>query len=182
LHVPVVFATVSNRSVKSRTVANALPENAWIRDISGTLSVEGVGNFLHLVDIFAEQQIVPDSEDKITWSLSTSRITTPYGAASEVQNLDRCWTVKSRMRHGLDDDDTYALCDKEIELISHLLTQCSFSQQIWQDVLTRLNLQTCIPNSDEDFCFWFQAAMPTWNLHFREELNQSSYVTTPLPL
>jgi hypothetical protein len=44
-------------------------------------------------------------------------------------SLDRCWTAERRMRHGLSYDDTCALCDQEIDSISHLLVQCSLSLQ-----------------------------------------------------
>lgn len=52
---PAVVATLSPRVIKCRWVASALPENAWIRDISGTLSTEAIILFLQLADITAEQ-------------------------------------------------------------------------------------------------------------------------------
>uniref|UniRef100_A0ACD5XX26 Uncharacterized protein n=2 Tax=Avena sativa TaxID=4498 RepID=A0ACD5XX26_AVESA len=71
---------------------------------------------------------------------------------------DRCWTNDRRKRHGLTDNDTCSVCDQECETISHLLIQCSFSQQIWHDILAKLNLPMCMPRNDEEFCQWFDAA------------------------
>lgn len=63
------------------------------------------------------------------------------------------------MRHGLSNDDTCALCDQEEESIGHLMIQCSFSQQVWFDICSQLNIQSCIPGHDEEFNPWFETAV-----------------------
>jgi uncharacterized membrane protein len=50
-----VIGVVNPRVIKRRSVAVALLENAWIGDITGTLSTEAIIQFLHLVGIIAEQ-------------------------------------------------------------------------------------------------------------------------------
>ncbi|KAM0887071.1 hypothetical protein ACQ4PT_029299 [Festuca glaucescens] len=51
-------------------VASAVPENVWIRNNTGALSTKGIIQFLHLVDIVADQEIVPDTEHMLSWHLS----------------------------------------------------------------------------------------------------------------
>ena len=71
---------------------------------------------------------------------------------------DRCWTNVRRMRHGIANDDTCAVCGQDSECISHLLLQCPFAKQVWFHTLSKLGLQSCIPGQLEDFCSWFQDA------------------------
>jgi hypothetical protein len=52
---------VRNRIIDSSR--SDLPESAWIRDISGALTAEGIGQFLNLVETLSEQHTLPDSED-----------------------------------------------------------------------------------------------------------------------
>ena len=44
---------------------------------------------------------------------------------------DRCWTAARRRRHGLQDDDSCALCEQSQETIDHLLINCPFSRELW---------------------------------------------------
>jgi hypothetical protein len=53
---PRVFAAVSTRASKNQKVATALPENAWIQDITTSLSADGIVQFLNLVEILGAQQ------------------------------------------------------------------------------------------------------------------------------
>jgi hypothetical protein len=48
---PSVLAAVNPRTIKRLTVAAVLPDSAWIRRITGTLSTEVIIQFHHLVDI-----------------------------------------------------------------------------------------------------------------------------------
>lgn len=54
----------------------------------------------------------------------------------------RTWTAEGRMRHGLQDCDTCALCDQEQETIEHLLLHCSMAKQIWWRILQRIELES----------------------------------------
>jgi hypothetical protein len=44
------------------------------------------------------------------------------------------------------------------ESISHLLVQCSFSQQIWHTILSKLNLLSCMSRANENFNTCFASA------------------------
>jgi hypothetical protein len=58
-----VFAAVNARSVH---------ENSWIKDISGPLSVDGIMQFFHLVEINDAQELSPDNADEPSWNLTSS--------------------------------------------------------------------------------------------------------------
>jgi hypothetical protein len=183
---PEVLIAVKTRAKNTRTVATALPGNAWIQDIVAALSADGIIQFLHLVDILQSTQLSPDTPDTLIWHLTESgdyssksayralfegTVTSPHYDAiwtcwaplkckifAWLASLDRCWTNQRRQRHGLTTDDTCALCDQGSESIAHLMVQCSFSQQVWFDICTGLNLQTCMPNQTAEFKDWFATA------------------------
>lgn len=77
---PAVVAAVNPHAIKHRTIASALPESAWIRDITATHSTEAIIQFLHLVDIIGEQELQPDSQDLISWNFSESGFYTAKSA------------------------------------------------------------------------------------------------------
>ncbi|KAM0873017.1 hypothetical protein ACQ4PT_038342 [Festuca glaucescens] len=183
---PEVLAAINPRALKTRKVATALPGNAWIQDISGALSADGVIQFLHLVDLLEAQQLSSDNDDEMVWHLSASgeyssksayralfegTVTSPHHSAiwdcwaplkckvvAWLASLDRCWTNQRRLRHELSDNDTCALCDQASESIEHLMIQCSFSQQVWFDVCSKLNLLDCMPDRNDEFNSWFMTA------------------------
>jgi hypothetical protein len=153
---PAVFAAVSARIANARTVAAGVHENSWIKDISGPLSVDGIMQFLHLVEIIDAQELSPDNADELSWNFTSSgsySSKSAYSALFEGMTFsphckaiwdcwaplkckvfawlaaaDRCWTAERRMRHGLADDDTCAVCDQGSESITHLLLQCPFEK------------------------------------------------------
>lgn len=173
---PGVLAAVRPNAVSSRSVAEGLTNNSWIRDISGTLSVEGVLQFLLLVDLSEAQVLSPATEDEFIWNLSSSglyssksaynalfagRTLSPHHLAiwdcwaplkckvfAWLAAADRCWTGERRLRHGLSTSDTCAVCDQESESISHLLLQCPFAKQVWFHSLSKLGLQACLPGPE----------------------------------
>jgi hypothetical protein len=58
----------------------------------------------------------------------------------------RLWTSERRKRHGLQDDDTCALCDQAAETRSHLFIGCMFSRQVWFKLLEPLQLTALVPD------------------------------------
>ncbi|KAM0867750.1 hypothetical protein ACQ4PT_041790 [Festuca glaucescens] len=183
---PAVLAAVRPNAVSSISVAEGLTNNSWIRDISGTLSVEGVLQFLLLVNLTEAQVLSPATEDEFIWNLSSSSLYSSKSACSALfvgrtlsphhlaiwdcwaplkckvfawlAAADRCWTGERRLRHGMSTSDTGAVCDQESESISHLLLQCPFAKQVWFHTLSRLGLQACLPGPDETFSSWFETA------------------------
>lgn len=48
-----------------------------------------------------------------------------------VSPLIRLWNSAHSYRHGLQQTNTYACCNQEIELVNHLLLPCSFPKLLW---------------------------------------------------
>uniref|UniRef100_A0A453K6B6 Reverse transcriptase zinc-binding domain-containing protein n=1 Tax=Aegilops tauschii subsp. strangulata TaxID=200361 RepID=A0A453K6B6_AEGTS len=64
---------------------------------------------------------------------------------------DRCWTAERLAIHGLPHEPACALCDQEDETMQHLMAGCSFSHQVWYDVLAWDRFPTDLPTGDTDF-------------------------------
>ena len=65
---PTVFACVPPRIRKNRTVAEALNNGEWPREIQGGLSWAGIREFLQLWDCLIEI-VLTDQEDRHIWRL-----------------------------------------------------------------------------------------------------------------
>lgn len=140
---------------KQRTVAQASQDDRWIRDISGALTVKVILDYLHIWDLTREIQLVDDHNDWIFWIWTPDTTSSAYRSffigqhsfevAKVLQKMrapvkckffvwlvlhDRCWTADRRKRHGLQDDDTCALCSQSPESIEHLLVTYPFSREI----------------------------------------------------
>jgi hypothetical protein len=60
------------------------------------------------------------------------------------------------VHHGLQDDNTCALCPQASETPAHLLLSCVYSRELWFLVLRRLGLLRVLPPADaEDFVDWW---------------------------
>jgi hypothetical protein len=68
------------------------------------------------------------------------------------------WTLERLWRHGLRDDAACTFCDQELETIDHLLTQCSYSREIWFKVLRRCGWQSLAPSIDVGVVEWWLSA------------------------
>jgi hypothetical protein len=173
-----VVAAVNPHAIKRRTITSALPESAWIRDITATHSTEATIQFIHLVDIIGEQELQPDSQDPISWNFSESGFYTAksaYKAFLEgstfsphhssiwecwspleckvfawLVSLDRCWTAERRMRHGLSNDDNVRYVIMKLSLFHTCLSNVH--------CLSKLDLLGCMPRTDESFNTWFTSA------------------------
>jgi hypothetical protein len=135
---PDLVAAMSARCRHRRTVTHALANNAWIRDMSGALSILVLMQYLHLRARLVDVQLDHATTDKMIWRwtssdtyLSSSAYAaffhgqTVLGGTKEVWRTkaprehkfflwlaiqDRCWTLEHRRRHGLTDCDDCALC------------------------------------------------------------------------
>ena len=72
---------------------------------------------------------------------------------------ERCWTAARRKRHGLQDDDSCALCAQSSETIDHLLVACPFSREVWFKVLRKVGWDTALLHVPTDFftTWWTKA-------------------------
>jgi hypothetical protein len=183
---PLLHACVSKRRRKTRTVAEALQDNHWARDIQGNLGIHEIGQYLRIWQAIEGTALsaIPDS---LIWRWTTDGNYTArsaYLASFQgswhcpiwkhiwktwapprvkffhwLASQDRCWTAQRLQRHGLQHHPRCLLCDQEIESMHHLLVACPFSRQIWHDALAALRLTCRIPEPDDASLFsWLSQA------------------------
>jgi hypothetical protein len=66
----------------------------------------------------------------------------------------RQWTGVRWKRHGLQDDDSCALCDQSSESTDHLLLSCVYTREVWAIFLRHLGLGTLYPSADDELVPW----------------------------
>jgi hypothetical protein len=154
-----VITTVSKWVRSSRLVVDALHENQWIRDITGSLSTTVNHQYVWLWDQLQTLQLCHDVQDKFMWKWSSSQ---QYSASSAYRAffcgqcgipgakvlsktkappsdkffiwlmlLDRPWTSDHLHRHRMQNNGDCALYSQAAESISHLLQFCAYSREVW---------------------------------------------------
>jgi mannosylglycoprotein endo-beta-mannosidase len=145
---------------KNRTVRDALHDHNWVSDIAiDDFTVEHMEQYVRLWDLLSDVQLLPDSEDTITWSLTPNGC---YSASSayKVQFLaslpcqfgnivwktwappkcrffawlavqNRLWTADRLAKRGWPHQPTCQLCRCTPETARHILFECRFSKRIW---------------------------------------------------
>lgn len=58
-------------------------------------------------------------------------------------------------RHGLQDDNTCALCAQEPETADHLLVGCVIARQLWFALLSPIGLDSLVPRHDDALVDWW---------------------------
>jgi hypothetical protein len=191
---PSLFAAISQRRRKQRTVQSALLNQAWIVDIQGSLSVDTITEYIQLWDLLDEVQLQQEVDDTHKWRFDSSR---QYSAKSAYGNLflgatlfqpyeriwqtwappkcklfmwlaahKRCWTSDRLARRGLPHPEHCPLCDQEDETLDHLLVACVFTRQFWYLVLQQVGMHSLAPQPT-DLIFdewWEKASMTTFGL------------------
>ncbi|GJN13395.1 hypothetical protein PR202_gb00089 [Eleusine coracana subsp. coracana] len=180
---PAIFNGVPARTRNTRTVAEGLNGETWIRDIAGTRTFQLIRKFLALVDELQAIHLDPDQRDRLIWRWSSSR---EYTAASAYQAffigqvgaagarelrparappkvkffiwlalLDRCWTNVRRHRYGLQQNDECSFCSQLQEIVGHLLLGCPFSREVWFKLLRNTVSQRLTPYSEAQLADWW---------------------------
>jgi len=153
---------------KKRTVAQELRNHNWIRNIQALNSDILISEFLVLQELIQQVQLT-DQEDRISWKWGASgsySAKSAYNAqflpgsnqswASKIwsaQTLHKCkffaWTA---IQHKINTDDVMqiknwqhnshcSLCAVEPETAHHLLKGCTFTHQVWNQLVLQLQLQ-----------------------------------------
>jgi hypothetical protein len=164
---PAVCAIVRRGVQRRRTVAEALENRQWIKDLIGQLTLEALHQYINLWHSLRNVELQPMVEDKISWRWSP---TANYSARSAYRSFvegstrfagvrpiwrswapfkvkffawlavhKRLWTADRRHHHGLQAHTECILCDQEPESTDHLFVSCSFSKQVWHTILSALN-------------------------------------------
>jgi hypothetical protein len=84
---------------------------------------------------------------------------------------DRLWTVDRLEECGMHRPQLCALCCQEKETIKHLTPQCSYSREIWHNMLLPLHLQHHTPTAESIMALWWPALAEAVTAWHRKELN-----------
>jgi len=184
---PCLSNAVGSRIKKQRTVAQALNEDVWVRDITGALTVQVILECFLIWDLTRDIQLAENTMDTLCWKWTSDRMFTttsayrsffigqhPVERAKLLRKTrapakckffiwfvlhDRCWTATRRKKHGLQDDDTCVMCYQASETVDHLLTACPFTREVWFRMLRTLGWETLAPDTQSTFLVpWWSAA------------------------
>lgn len=169
---------VKPKTRRTRTVAAALTDKVWIRDIVGRATVSGIRQYVQLWHTVATVHLQAGVEDVISWRWEACRTYSARSAyhmffrGSTVSPIfrtvwctwaplkvkfficlaakGRIWTAARRKRHGLQNTDECNLCGQEAETVDHLFSHCDYSRQVWLHVglMTNNQLPNLTPNSN----------------------------------
>nr|XP_040249685.1 uncharacterized protein LOC120967149 [Aegilops tauschii subsp. strangulata] len=162
-HLRVRPRAACSRPRRRRRVSDGLTQQAWIRDIHGSLGPVEVVQYIDLWRRLHGIQL-SSTPDTISWKWSANGIysanscykalflgsTSPsawrqiwkgwaplsYKFFLWLASLDRCWTAERHARHGLAHDPECIFCSQELETIDHLLVGCVFSRITWHEILS----------------------------------------------
>jgi len=154
---PYLHQRVPQRIRSKQTVSDGLQGRAWVRCISGGLSVQELTDFLHLWAIVDSIQL-SDQPNKTIWRWTADGV---YSAKSAYNMLHigsitmpghrliwktwaplrvkiflwlamkcRHWTADRRARHGLEARELCYLCDQGQETIDHIIAVCPLSREV----------------------------------------------------
>jgi hypothetical protein len=138
---PSLLNRVSNRLRKRKTVQQALRDNSWVGDISGSLPTEVIVEFLIIWDLTQNIHLQPGIPDVFRWLPGASgeysaKIAYQRFLAGSVEfevgeriwkswappkykffiwlaSLNRCWTTDRLARRGFDHLGKCVLCDQQ---------------------------------------------------------------------
>jgi hypothetical protein len=147
---------------KNRTVADALSDNKWIRDIDHNMSQQIIVQYLQLWDELRPIALVESEQDRIIWTNSSSG---EYSAKSaydlHFQSLgicyeakliwktkappkcrffiwlllqDRIWTAARLQVRQWPNEYFCQLCVRNLETAHHLFDECSVARNIWHRI------------------------------------------------
>ncbi|KAM0882834.1 hypothetical protein ACQ4PT_032013 [Festuca glaucescens] len=183
---PAMLALVRPALVKRRKVSEGLPNNVWVNDIAGELSVDAVVQYFKLWDAVSRVSL-GESADSFTWKWTadgsfSSRSayhaffhgTTALLGAAQVWNSfapfkfkfhawlalrGRCWTAHQCLRHGLPSHTLCPLCSAADETLDHISLQCTFAQSIWTGFVASATLNFVVPLAASMISEWWPGAV-----------------------
>ena len=146
-------------------MAQGLLNRAWVRDITGALTVQVIVEYLQIWNLVENQVVVEQAEDRFIWKWTADHCFTtasayraffvgqhPIPGAKMLRKTrapgrckffvwlalhDRCWTAARRKRHNLQDNDTCGACLQLPETISHILIGCIYAREVWSTLFRR---------------------------------------------
>jgi hypothetical protein len=170
---PALFSYVKKPMI---TVADALNNHRWVRDIAGGLSTQALAQYLQLWDLVTEVALTDGQDDKAVWrcnadgkfSVSSAYnlffiANTRFACAKPIWKSKapmkcrlfmwlavhkRCLTADNLQKRNWPHNPTCALCQAADEDCTHLFLHCRFTQQVWQRFRTWTKASFPIPGND----------------------------------
>jgi hypothetical protein len=178
---PNLFRAIGRRFL-SVSVREALAARTWVRHITGAPTVHVLVEYVLLWERLESVALRPDVRDRLVWrwsadgayssssaykaffhglsSLPGARQLWRAAVPPKVKFFawlalrGRIWTAARRRRHGLQADDSCALCDQEAETADHLLLSCVFAREVWDRLLRRAHIWLDTPTGVSPFVDW----------------------------
>jgi hypothetical protein len=166
-----------------RLIITALADRAWIRDITGALTIPALVQYLHLKERVNGVLLGSGTCNRTVWKWTSSGMysaSSAYAAffhgqialcgAKEVWRMkalrqhnfflwliiqDRCWTSDRCQRHGLSNCEPCALYSQATETIHHLLAGCVFSREVCLKALCCFRWQIHTQTQNVVFTDWW---------------------------
>jgi hypothetical protein len=99
----------------------------------------------------------------LPWTMSVARSQGALEVKSPQQMLllrwlalqCRCWTSARRLKHGLQNDGSCALCCQGLETCDHFLVGCSYNRIIWFRTFRCFGFQHLTPIAGDEFGSWW---------------------------
>jgi hypothetical protein len=183
---PDLVVAVSTTAKKHRTVASAMMDNAWIRDITGALTVPVIMQFIEIRQQLQDTHINGEALDTYWWHWEASgaySCRSAYSALFAGQTqilgapqvwktrapskcrffmwtllLGRSWMAECHHRHGLASSADCTLCSQALEFIDHMFICCVFSKEVWFKVLRRCGWDHLLPAAPGPLVEWWLAS------------------------
>lgn len=177
-----LFADVDAAAMEASRVRQALDGNAWVRDVTGVLTVPVITELLALHSRIAALPPLNEEEDRLIWRWTNDGV---YTAASAYKALflgletfacgktvwktwapgkckihgwlflhRRLWTADRRARHRLETHVTCPLCGNAPEAAEHLFLGCPFSLAVWRETLGKCGFAGLAPSSTSLSDWW----------------------------
>ena len=140
---PHLFVAVDAAIIGVRSVRQALAGNAWVRDVTGVLTVPVISELLLLHNQLASLPPLCGFDDRLVWKWTTDCVyTTASAYKAKAWAPGKCkihvwlflhqrlWTADRRARHGLASHVACPLCESAPETAEHLFLGCPFSRVV----------------------------------------------------
>jgi hypothetical protein len=159
--VPILYSFVKKSNI---TVAAALQNNRWVRDIAGGLSSPALAQYLQLWDLLEGTTLTAGQQDEVVWRLSHDGAfsvnsayklffiaNTQFACAESIWKSKapmrcrffmwlvvhkRCLTADNLARRGWPHNTSCPLCFVANEECTHLFVHCRFTKKVWECVRT----------------------------------------------
>ena len=179
--VPILFTFVRDSGI---TVATALSNHRWVRDIQGGISTQAMAEYLKLWDMVADTQLAPGQADAAVWRCTKDGVfsvksayqlyfmaNTSFACAKPIWKSKapmkckffmwlvvhrRCLTADNLARRGWPHNNLCQLCLSEKEDCTHLFVHCRYTQQTWLQLRNWARADFLIPGGN------FQSTEDWW--------------------